>query len=435
MRRYLLACLFGLSPAVSLMAESADPIASMWTSDEPTAAEIENLCLLNRFRADPRAEADRIVIAGGAGRGIDWATFRSETASLNPVPPAVWNNELTKAARQHIRHLLATRGRGHSEKPGKPYFVAASHIERMKKAGYTGKPTGENWAAWDDPSSTHSAWIIDAKGKDVGHRRAMIAAGNQEVGIAMGAQGLQKFGTPRGNMIIGIAVFADRNGDGRYNEGEGVPDVPVWFGDVKGQTGAAGYARLEVPSGSQGLVYAGKQKRIVSAAVPAGQRTMHWDVIIDSKEGQKVTRALASMDKIKAEDAARRRKAAVALAAMTDGLFLDQAVKDRLQPQVQAERDAIHGLRQAVVQSLATDPAAAIAAADGVSEFFAATAYAKVPEMVRQMALAQTALQAAPAESRDKILGDARKVYRAVGASCPDARIALYAQAEGLLLR
>ena len=99
------------TPIRSLWAE-ADATVERWSSDGPTAAEIENLCLLNRFRADPRAEADRIITQSGAPRGIDWELFRQQTETLSPVPPAVWSQSLTAAARQHVRHLLATGGRG-----------------------------------------------------------------------------------------------------------------------------------------------------------------------------------------------------------------------------------------------------------------------------------------------------------------------------------
>ena len=193
----------------------------------------------------------------------------------------------------------------------------------MKAAGYGGRPTSENWAGFDSPSLTHSAWIIDSKGKDVGHCRAMIAAGNQEVGIALGGHGLQNFGTPRkGGLVIGTVIYADRNGDGRYTAGEGISGVTVAAGTVSAVSDDTGYVRLDLPAGATGIVSASKGSTAFETPIVATNGTMHWEVLANDPHRRGIERMLRSTERL-TDKPERMRQAAIALALAADQAFLN----------------------------------------------------------------------------------------------------------------
>lgn len=420
----LRACVLASLASVAPQALIADD-QTYWDQAGPTAAEVEHLCLLNRFRADPLAEADRIIAERGGSAGIDWATFRAETNRLRPVAPAVWSAELTVSSRLHIRHLLATNGRGHGETEGGAYFVSGSHTKRMQAAGYAGRPTSENWAGFAAPLMAHQAWIVDAKGRDVGHRRAMIAGGNREVGIAMHGHGLQNFGTPRGNgVLVNVVVYVDRNGDERYNAGEGVRDVVVSSNGTEGTTDATGYLRLVLPAGSAGSISATRGRMHLATVVEAENGTMHWEVRAENPHARDIERALGKAARYQ-DRPDRLRSAAVALALMADQAFLDQDLAQRVWAIAGEARAEIRAVRDAVVDGNAT-PAQLIERCAGWHAQFDGTAYAPVIEMIEGMARAQAAGDSAGRERQ--------RALNAVAERCPDWRIALRARAEAALL-
>src|SRR5260221_12486832 len=74
---------------------------------EPTPEETLILELMNRFRADPKAEASKIAPAGAAtatysGKGVDWKMFWDEVTALKPSPPLVFNLEFVDASPKHF---------------------------------------------------------------------------------------------------------------------------------------------------------------------------------------------------------------------------------------------------------------------------------------------------------------------------------------------
>ena len=128
---------------------------------EPTAEETLILELMNRFRADPSAEADLIAPPDRKDLGVDWKMFRDEMKALKPKPPLVFNLELLDAARKHS-YYMSLHGLGHDEVPGRPGFTGASPADRMKAAGYGGFGAAEN-AFKDSGGAWHSHWgfVVD----------------------------------------------------------------------------------------------------------------------------------------------------------------------------------------------------------------------------------------------------------------------------------
>src|SRR6185436_3640692 len=87
---------------------------------EPTVDETLILELMNRFRADPVGEVERLLKPGESNpwRGVDWAMFTKEMKALQPAAPLVFNLKLLDAARKHS-HYMVLNGLTHIEEPNK----------------------------------------------------------------------------------------------------------------------------------------------------------------------------------------------------------------------------------------------------------------------------------------------------------------------------
>jgi hypothetical protein len=94
-------------------------------SPEPTAEETLILELMNRFRANPKAESEYIVKTFGHGDKIFGAQakmFLDECATLKSMPPVMFNLQLLNAARKHAYYMVHN-GLGHTEEAGKRGFT------------------------------------------------------------------------------------------------------------------------------------------------------------------------------------------------------------------------------------------------------------------------------------------------------------------------
>jgi hypothetical protein len=110
---------------------------------EPTPEETLIVELMNRFRANPSAEADLIAPPGKSGGSVDWKMFRDEMKQLKPMPPVVFNLDLLDAARKHSYYMIHN-GLTHDEVAGKVGFYGASPGERIKLSGFKGGGWAEN---------------------------------------------------------------------------------------------------------------------------------------------------------------------------------------------------------------------------------------------------------------------------------------------------
>ena len=115
-------------------------------SPEPTPAETLILELMNRFRADPKAEAEWIVKTYAQGdkvMGADAKLFQEECSQLKAMPPLVFNLNLLDSARKHS-YYMNFNGLTHVEEAGKRGFTGVGFGDRAKAAGYDGFAAGEN---------------------------------------------------------------------------------------------------------------------------------------------------------------------------------------------------------------------------------------------------------------------------------------------------
>src|SRR5690349_4753061 len=212
---------------------------------EPSPEETLILEYINRFRADPKAEAASIAPAGAAtatysGKGVDWKMFVDEMNELKAAPPLVFNLELLDASRKHAYYMIQNE-LTHVEDPAKPGFYGAGFGERCKNSGYKGFAGGEN--AFRDPGSikgSHSGFVTDfgagpgGMQPGRGHRSNMIG-GSKEIGCGAVPHGrsfsvVHDFGSRKVRMCGGV-VYTDKDGDKFYSIGEGLGGVTIKSSD------------------------------------------------------------------------------------------------------------------------------------------------------------------------------------------------------------
>jgi hypothetical protein len=364
--RRILAC------ALALTALTAGEGIYQPPSPEPTAEETFALELMNRLRADPVGETERILGAPKSDitwclDGVDVAMFRSEMAVLKPVPPVVFNLDLLLAARRHSFYMVHN-GLTHDESPDKTGYTGNSFSDRAKAAGYRGGPGGENcYAAAANPTNSHIGFVVDAgKGGPGGmqpargHRRNMMDAGFTEVGLSAVPNGQRLSVTHvfgRGERCAGGVVFVDRNRNGVYDIGEGRGGVTITCGKATVRSWSSGAYTL--PLGGGGTVtFTADGQTFTQAAPPSGGNLhINW-VIPQQVELDAADKLIASADKAIVADKAGAdspvaRKARIALAIGIEGMALDQARNARIAGLVGDLPTQIAAVRRTVGEAVA----------------------------------------------------------------------------------
>ncbi len=218
---------------------------SYYTHGEPTADEQYVLELINRARANPAAEGERLAAATTADPEAarlfrfypgDLTRMQAEFRSYPARPPLGFHAALMKSAHAHNQDMEATdnysfTGTDGSTQPG-----------RVAAAGYPSTLTGGNIGA--DLLSAygmHYALLADFSRPDLGHRHnlmndnawyvfreAGIAIGDyrHRYGTNLGAYVTEDLGTSGTPLAVGVA-YRDNNSDGFYSIGEGLPGMVV----------------------------------------------------------------------------------------------------------------------------------------------------------------------------------------------------------------
>lgn len=233
---------------------------------DPTGAEQQVLEMINRARANPTAEGQRLHI------DINEGLPAGHTAAVRP--PLAMNKNLLTSARAHSQDMWTRKFFDHVNPDGKdPY-------QRMTAAGYPFPPVtaGENIAVWSSKSASglEDALMVDAGEPGRGHRVNLLNTDGvhvfREVGVGYfsgatpiaGASdpnlnGLrdfitQDFGTTAtGPFVLGV-VYTDANHNGLYDPGEGLAGVTVApdVGNFFSVTGTAG--GFAFPVGTSGTL-------------------------------------------------------------------------------------------------------------------------------------------------------------------------------------
>ena len=310
------------------------------TDREPSPEETLILELINRFRADPKAEAARIAPAGAAtatysGKGVDWKMFVDEMSQLKAAPPLVFNLDLLDAARKHSHYMILNE-LTHVEDPVKPGFYGVGFGERCTKSGYKGFAGGEN--AFRDPSNikhSHSGFVVDngvgpgGMQPSRGHRSNMINAGYKEVGGAAVPHGksfsvVHDFGNRKVRMAGGV-IYIDKNNDNFYDVGEGLGGVTIKSSDgASTQTWKSGAFELDLKGDGPVTITAEYSGQSFSKTFEAGKDNIKFDWIVPEKIAlERADQYLNAVERIKETKSQSYSNSLLALYLGTRNLGLD----------------------------------------------------------------------------------------------------------------
>jgi Ca2+-binding RTX toxin-like protein len=279
-----------------------------YLSFDPTAREQEMLELVNRMRTNPAGELPLLIHSKDAdvNNALDFfnvntSVLADQWASLSPVQPVAWNEQLYDAADTHTELMLAQDQQSH-QLSGEPNLG-----DRIHNAGYNYSTAGENVYAYAKSTfHGHAGFAIDW-GNDTngiqnppGHRDNMMSSAFREVGIRMidSTPGksvgpilvTQDFGARAsfGNsMFLGV-VYADANNDGYYEAGEGIGGASV---KLEGNAGTfsttsmtAGGYQVQVPAGTYKVTASGGTLggSIVLNSVTVGSSNVQRDFVANS---------------------------------------------------------------------------------------------------------------------------------------------------------
>ncbi len=317
-------------------------------SPEPTPAEVEILLLMNRFRADPHGEADRVLALRDEmyHPDVDWDMFKREMLELQPAPPLVFDLAALDAARKHSWYMIHN-GLGHGEAADKEGYTGASFADRMKAAGFPGSPRAENCYR-DARDPVHSNWgfIVDfGKGGEGGmqpgrgHRMNMISRKSNVVGPAAVAHSdrisvTHNFGHRKGRFAGGV-VYLDRNRNGVYDAGEGKAGVTIATADgaASCRTWSSGAYSLKLPGAGPVTLVAQLGESRFQQQYPAGEDNVLFDWSVP--QAADLARADALLEAVpepgdSRRDQQRRFAALVDLATAAAGLCLDPERQQRV---------------------------------------------------------------------------------------------------------
>ena len=258
----LLVTLAGLAAgSLSVGAPSSQPLGSagltQYTFGNPSNDETEILEVVNRARANPAAEGQRLVdvvhaVSPNGDSGIDLNQLLADFQGYPVRPPLAFNAELNAAAQFHLPEMVQMGGETHYS-PNGDYFDV-----RVRSFGYQ-LPFGEN--ANGDASYPLSVpatqvednYEIDADVPHYGHRLNVMEPNGLmevEVGIAekaIGGWNVEDFGMNRTSTLLTGVAFTNNDGTGFYALGEGLGGITVTA------PGASSFYAVTVASGAYTL--------------------------------------------------------------------------------------------------------------------------------------------------------------------------------------
>jgi uncharacterized protein YkwD len=268
--------------------------AQVYSIGDPTNEEQYYLELINRARANPTAEGNRLaattdsnVLAAYSSFGVNLVLMQSQFVLIPPAPPLSMNATLSTAARSHSQNMLQNNYQGHSGPDG-------SLTTRLQAytSGANGWSIGENVYAYSKSVwYGHAGFQVDWGGTALtggmqsppGHRQNIHSITFREVGIGvvLGSNGgsggvgpqlvTQDFGVVGGlqPFVTGV-VYRDLNSNGFYDPGEGLGGVTVTVSNANSSavTASSGGYSVPVPgSGSYTVTFSG-------GSVPMNQKSV-----------------------------------------------------------------------------------------------------------------------------------------------------------------
>jgi hypothetical protein len=248
---------------------------TLYSIGQPTEEEQLYVELINRARANPAAEGERLrattdpeVVAAYDFFSVDLELMVAEFAAIDPAPPVAVNAQLLEAARLHSADMFANEFQGHSGSDG------STLGQRVTAQGYPWSSLAENVysyakSVWHGHAGFNVDWGAGGAGGmqlGRGHRVNIHNPGSREigVGVVLGEKGsvgpqlvTQDFGTRQGAtpLLTGV-VYYDLNRNDFFDPGEGLGGITVFvdgssFYAMTADTG--GYA-VPVPGNGSYLV-------------------------------------------------------------------------------------------------------------------------------------------------------------------------------------
>ena len=330
---------------------------------EPTPEETQILEYMNRFRADPSAEADLIAPPDRKDMGVDWKMFREEMKKLKPMPPLVFNLELLDSARKHSYYMIHN-GLGHTEVAGKTGFTGVTPVDRVKAAGYKGGGGAENaYAGSQGAWSSHWGFVVDfgegpgGMQPERGHRRNMIG-NHREVGpggvpTKRGLSVTHNFGSRDVRMAGGV-VFIDHNNNKFYDPGEGLGNVRI--------TGSGGEDVTTWKSGAYALDLKGQGAVTLTASIdgekvtktfPAGADNVKFDWNVPA--ALSLSKADKYLEAVEKAPEGKKTAAIVNLYHHTLGLYVDAERKAKIDALTKDVGPDLEARRKTVLEALKSD--------------------------------------------------------------------------------
>jgi hypothetical protein len=242
-------------PAIQTRAQHAGGgakslLATPYSIGQPTDEEQLYLEYLNRMRANPTAEGQRLanttdpqVLSAYSFFSVDLTLMQYEFSTNPAVPPLAMNAELLQSAWLHSSNMFANMYQGHYETNGTTVLDPGARITAQ---GYDWWTWGENVYAYSESVFYgHAGFAVDWGGSaatggmqdPAGHRENMLDPYFREVGMGVvdGVNGsvgpqliTQDLSTLQANLpfITGV-VYYDFNSNAFYDLGEGIGGVTV----------------------------------------------------------------------------------------------------------------------------------------------------------------------------------------------------------------
>ena len=219
---------------------------SLGPSLAPSSEETLALELVNRMRADPAAEGQRLapLRPRPAHPDFDQAMFVDEMEAHGPLPPLVFHPALIAAARNHAAYTAKHKEFGHRETEGREGFTGEFGAARAAHAGYPkehgrvvenagsfmhGGVEGCHWASAVDDGPGGPGGMQANRG----HRKAILGPRWREFGTGFVThrdgrmEHAALFGEGPDHRLVGGVIYLDLDGDGFYGIGEGLGSVRV----------------------------------------------------------------------------------------------------------------------------------------------------------------------------------------------------------------
>jgi hypothetical protein len=218
--------------------------STVYSHGNPTAEEQYLLELINRARANPTEEGNRLadtkdprIVKSYSSWGINPEDVRAAFAGYPVRPPLAFNEKLITAARIHSQDMIDHDYQSHTGSDG------SSFSDRINAAGYINwAGAGENIYAYSSSLwETHAMFNIDFGNPGLGHRTNIMNFGTtlyREIGIGTLHEfnpstkvgeivTTEDFGIITKNWFLCGVVYNDGNQNGMYDAGEGMAGVTI----------------------------------------------------------------------------------------------------------------------------------------------------------------------------------------------------------------